>query len=648
MKSSPRGFRQRVVFLALAPAAVIAVALTAYFLMLRYGDVEKALQERGQSLVRQLAPAAEYGTFSGNRQELLRLLRAAARERDVVAATIFDTGGRPLASVGRPSRLDDVAGLPEGRQGQAGAAARETFHATIKQPAVPFEDPFAPSASAGTPEGTTLGHVVVELSRANLEANKRQILMVTLLTTVLVLVAALLLAHRLSRDVIEPVLALQDAVARVRGGELDVRIPPHRSGTLASLETGFNEMATALDAGHRRSANALAHSEEELARQLEITQTKKEEAERASHDKSRFFAAASHDLRQPLHALTLFVNELSGTATKSQRRLISQVVTAAGAMAELLDALLEVSRLDVAAVQPHRRPVPLGPLLETIADAHRQSATAKGLRLICRATSLWVDTDPHLLRRMVGNLLSNAVRYTTTGGILLGARVRGDHVRIDVWDTGVGVSADHLPSLFHEFYQVGNEERDSSKGLGLGLAIVARLGKMLDHPVNVRSTPDHGSVFSIRVPRSEPVSTSMTEPPAGWPFRSRIGVRTADVGLCNDICNMLDTWGYERMCACSDDELRQLLADATALIICDAASLRNISGEVAALEHPPATVMLGEVSEGGIPGLRIDGRISLPVRPARLRALLHHLLHEEDETGVLESESPAQRSRPRT
>jgi len=631
MKLKLWGIQRRAVFLALAPAAVIAVALTAYFLILRYDDVEAALQNRGQSLVRQLAPAAEYGAFSGNRNELLRLVQATVREPDVSAVAIYDIANRLLASAGKPSPLGDISKLPDGHQRIPGNHSVQVFQSAIKRPVLPFDDPFQAAATASVSEDKPLGLVVLELSRANLEARKQEILVVTLLTTVFVLAAALLLAYRLGRDITEPVLALEDAVARVRAGTPDVRIPPHRSGTLVSLETGFNEMAAALDVAHRRSANALAHSEAELARQLEIAQAKKEEAEHASEGKSRFLAAASHDLRQPLHALTLFATELSATAGKSNRRLASQIVTAAAAMAELLDALLEVSRLDLAAIQPQRRAVPLGPLLETIADAHRQSAKIKGLRLICRPSSLWVDTDPHLLRRMVGNLVANSVRYTNNGGVLLAARARGGEVRIDVWDTGVGIDADHLPYLFHEFYQVDNPERDAAKGLGLGLAIVARLGKILDHPVNVHSTPGHGSVFSVRVPRTAPESPVVMEPLVGLAFRARVAVRTDDINHCGDICNLLDAWGYARECACSDEELPQLLATEPAVLICDAVSLDKVAAYLGGLVQPPLIVVLGETSDKATPGLRIDGRLSLPPRPARLRALLHHLLLEEDE-----------------
>lgn len=630
MKTGTWGIQQRVIFLALAPAAVIAMALTAYFLIVRYADVEEALQNRGHALVRQLAPAAEYGAFSGNRADLLRQAQAAAREPDVVSVSIYDASGQLLASAGvAPRTVTDDPNRIE--RPTTDNDSVEIFQATINQPVLPFEDPFLATDSATAQSDKPLGRVVLELSRAALTARKREILGVTLLATLSVLATTLLLAHRLGRDIVEPVLALEDAVARIRAGSLDVRIPQHQSGTLVSLENGFNEMATALEASHRRSASALAHSEAELARQLAIARAKKEEAERASEAKSRFLAAASHDLRQPLHALTLFATELLSGMTKMRNlQLASQIVTAAGAMGELLNALLDVSRLDIAAVKPHRQPVALEPLLEMIADSHRQTARTKGLRLRHRPTALWVDSDPQLLRRMIGNLVANAVRYTEKGGVLIGARKHGQRVHIEVWDTGIGINQAQLPYVFHEFFQVGNPERDSSKGLGLGLSIVARLGEILDHPVTVSSKPGRGSVFSVSVPMTAPQQPS-TEPPPGLRFRPSILVQVRDSDRCGDICNLLDAWGYERHCARPDHDLAELLEDEPAAVICDRASLSEIAAHLPSRGTPPLLIALdGTGGDADAMTIPVDAQLSLPFRPARLRALLHHLLVEEE------------------
>lgn len=616
------GIRQRSIFLALAPPLVIALALTAYFLVVRYADVEQALQNRGKALVRQLAPAAEYGAFSGNRIELLRLAQSAAREPDVVRVSIYDAAGQLLASAGSPDYpgANNDAGIDH----HLPADDVELFQASINQPILPFEDPFQTAEPVRGQEGRTLGRAVVELSRSSLTLRKREMLLVTLLVTALILVSGLLLALRLSRDIIEPIVALQDAVAKIRAGFLEVRVSPHKSRTLVSLETGFNEMATALEANHRLSASALADSEAELARQLEIAKKKKEEAERASEAKSRFLAAASHDLRQPLHALTLFAADLASRLRRSQnRQLASQIVTATGAMGELLDALLDVSRLDIDAVLPHRQVLALEPVLETISESHHLTAKAKGLRLRHRPSALWVDSDPQLLRRMLGNLVANAVRYAEKGGVLIGARKRGNRVSIEIWDTGIGIDDAHMPYLFQEFYQVGNPERDSNKGLGLGLAIVARLAEMLDHPVKVRSRPGKGSYFSVSVPMASPAPLAPGDTPSTLAFRPRVIVRLEDMDDCREACNLLDAWGYERHCACSDEELPKLLDLEPAAVLCDSAGLSTIKVQLAGRSHRPLVVILGDDEES------VDAQLPLPLKPARLRALLHHLLDEQ-------------------
>lgn len=625
MNTKSWGIKKRVVFLALMPVATIAIALTAYFLVVRYGDVEAALRSRGESIVRQLAPAAEYGAFSGNRGDLLRLAQSASREPDVIAVTILDATYQPLATAGHATQPVDMAKISA--QDEVVDNAAEIFHAAIRKPDLAFDDPFQGGEAVISAPGRPIGHVVVELSRQALEARKREILLVTLLTTVAILTMSLLLAYRLGRDITEPVVALESAVGKVRAGLRDVRLQPHPSRTLVSLEDGFNEMAAALDAMHRRSSSALAHSEEELARQLEIAQAKQEEAERASEGKSRFLAAASHDLRQPLHALTLFATELSASTGEGNGDLAARIGTATAAMSELLDSLLEASRLDLGAISPHRQAVALGPLLATTAEAHRQTAMIKGLRVAYRPTSVRVDTDPHLLRRMLGNLIANAVRYAQHGRILIAARNRGANVRIEVWDTGIGIEHHHLPHIFHEFYQVDNPERDAAKGLGLGLAIVARLGELLDHRVDVSSRPGRGSVFSVTVPRATSTADGAhSEPP---PPRSRIAVRMADLAQCREIAQLLRGWGYEPQRACVDDELPGLLASRPAVLICDVACLDKVGTALRNMPHAPLLVLIGGSEKNPPMEPPIAGRLTMPPRPARLRALVHHLLHEQ-------------------
>jgi PAS domain S-box-containing protein len=247
----------------------------------------------------------------------------------------------------------------------------------------------------------------------------------------------------------------------------------------------------------------------------------KAEAERANLAKSKFLAAASHDLRQPVQSLVLFMSllkeRLDGSTGEPPAAVLDSMQQALGGRARqtgavkalgsmeqaldglrmLLDSLLDVSRLDAGLVVAHPAVVPLGPLLERLAAEYRPRVAAKGLRLRMVGTDAAVRTDPALLERILRNLLENSLRYTERGGILVGCRRHGDRLRLEVVDTGVGIAPEKIDEIFEEFYQGHNPERDRTKGLGLGLAVVRRLGRLLGHEIEVRSAPGRGSAFAI-------------------------------------------------------------------------------------------------------------------------------------------------------
>jgi len=228
------------------------------------------------------------------------------------------------------------------------------------------------------------------------------------------------------------------------------------------------------------------------------------DSERAGNAKSRFLAAASHDLRQPLQAMSMFVGALDHIETDEQSAgIIESIRKCLRNADELLDALLDVSRLDAGVFTPDPRDFAVADLLEILETAYQGTASEKGLRFRTVASDAIVHSDPAMLGRMIQNLVSNAIRYTGEGGVLVGCRRRGDKLRIEIWDTGIGIPEDQLELIFEEFYQVGNPERDRTRGLGLGLAIVRRQSRLLDVPVRVTSRIGKGSVFSVEVPLIE-------------------------------------------------------------------------------------------------------------------------------------------------
>jgi len=245
----------------------------------------------------------------------------------------------------------------------------------------------------------------------------------------------------------------------------------------------------------------------------------KEYAEAASRAKSQFLAVASHDLRQPIQALSLFVATLQAMAGRAQipgmevGHIAQRLQLALNGLGRLLNGLFDLSRLDSGTVEVARRPVEVAGLLAELGNAFAGPAGAKGLGFkVFAPHGPWVDTDPLVLARVLSNLAANAVRYTDTGRILVGCRPRGSMLEFQVWDTGIGIAEEERVRIFGEFYQVPNVERDREHGLGLGLAIVSRSVQLLGGHISVRSTPGKGSVFSVTLPRAAAPQAPATSP----------------------------------------------------------------------------------------------------------------------------------------
>lgn len=307
------------------------------------------------------------------------------------------------------------------------------------------------------------------------------------------LLAALALAHRM----VVPIQALSAGAARIGSGALDHRIAIDTGDELETLGAQFNDMAARMQVSY----STLERKVEERTHELQI----------ANLSKSRFLAAASHDLRQPLHALNLLVAHLRSEPDQAERaRLASRIDLAVANMNELFNALLDISKLDAGTLAPSISDFSISGLLDRIAATFGPAARAKGLHFAVVYSSGWVRSDPILLERILLNLVSNAARYTLEGGIVVGCRRIGDRLRVDVCDTGVGIPAEQQQIIFAEFYR-GITQSAPGEGLGLGLAIVDRLSSMLDHPIEVASTPGNGSRFSISLPTVSPQAPDLRQ-----------------------------------------------------------------------------------------------------------------------------------------
>ena len=311
---------------------------------------------------------------------------------------------------------------------------------------------------------------------------------------------------------------LEDMVARYQAAGEQGFATLHRLGLIALLLTLLALAAEAVVifrpmvrhvqrqfSDITRMTEELAEANETLEEQVRVRTAElhaaKEAAEQAHSAKSRFLAHASHDLKQPLQAISMFTSMLERQVqTPRGDALVRDLRAAQRSMHDLLNAILDISKLESGVVEPQPSEVPLAVLFDQMESEFEGLAADKGLRLRVVPTRLVVRSDPFLLERILRNLLANAVRYTETGGVLLGCRRRGGMVWIEVYDTGRGIAEPDRRRIFEEFVQLDRPDRDRSEGIGLGLAIVERLARLLDHRLDVQSEDGRGSVFSVGVP----------------------------------------------------------------------------------------------------------------------------------------------------
>ena len=371
---------------------------------------------------------------------------------------------------------------------------------------------------------------------------------------------------------------------------------------------------------------------------VEELRVQKAQAEQASAAKSKFLAAASHDLRQPLHALMLFTTALDEKARDpSLAPILEQIRTSASTMEELFNAILDISKLDANVVRPERSVFRLADVGDRLTNDFDPDARAKGLLLTNTLADVRVASDEPLLERILRNFLANAIRYTDEGSVVLRSVEADDTVRIDVVDTGLGIPADKQRVIFEEFQQLDNPERDRSKGLGLGLAIVARLAELLGHTIDVDSAPGRGSRFSVTVPRasSAPASAAYPDGAVQQPLIDVcVLVIDDEPAIRRGMQTLLETWGCEVLLAADADDALAQIADARlkpdALIVDyrlpgGHTGLEAIDSVYAALPtRPPALLVTGDIEAAELQAVAAGEHpvAHKPVPPANLRAFL--------------------------
>ena len=366
-------------------------------------------------------------------------------------------------------------------------------------------------------------------------------------------------------------------------------------------------------------------------------------AEQANQSKTRFLASASHDLLQPLNAARLFTSALAGKETDSETaELVDHIDSSLGAAEEIISTLLDISKLDAGALEPDISIFPVTDIMRHLANDFSAIAKDQGLELHVVPSSVWVRSDAKLLRRVIQNFLSNAIRYTPQGRILLGCRRLKGYIRIEVWDTGPGIPDDQVAHIFEEFrrFQQGRDK----KGLGLGLAIVERISSMLDHPINVRSAQGIGSMFAVTVPLAAPNHHRQIDETGTQTRRlsSLIGLQVLcidnDPAILQGMTALLSNWRCDVIAAQSLESARECLNNRRPDIILADYQLDDNRNGLDAMDT------LRKEIDPGIPGILITGYTApevredaikrgyqvlyKPIKPAGLRAMVNKLLKQ--------------------
>ena len=373
-------------------------------------------------------------------------------------------------------------------------------------------------------------------------------------------------------------------------------------------------------------------------------------AETANREKSRFLASASHDLRQPMQALVLFSEALQEVAKEQEtRHLAGQIGKSVGALVDMFDKLLDISKFDAGVVRVNRQNLKVQEVFDRLQADFTHLALAKDLELRVIKSSLVAYSDPHLLERVLRNLISNAIRYTNAGEITITCKNQDNKLLFEVRDTGIGITAENMEHIFEEYYQVANQHRDRLKGLGLGLAIVRRMESLLECRISVQSAPNLGSTFSFILPQG--TLEELEQPHAAHhPKHDLRGITVALVEDNDDIRQMATTLMKQWGCTVYNGELPQEVLRPMAaeglrpdILICDY-RLPNSLTAIDAIrllrelwpEEIPTLVLTGDTAALTLQTIKASGALLLhkPIAPARLRSIMYFALNTENSSNI--------------
>lgn len=568
---------QRLLLLALIPTALTALLLVSLLAQRQLRIIANLTNSTAEAIASQTAEIAAEPMASNNRHELDRISRAVSRLPHVARISFTMSDGETVAE--RQNIPDD-----------------------------PRTPPLRVARTVYDDAGHALGVLRLDIGQRTATAQQRAGVRIALLWLAVALLLAGLVSWRVARWIGRPLRKLAHAVNEFGRGNRSVAVAVTDDTEIGDLQRAFNAAALARQETLFEQQRRIEAATAELAH-------KNAELEAANVAKARFLAAATHDLRQPLYALTLISSTLAADeADPSRLERIARIQECAHSLDDLFSELLDLSRLETGSMQPEPKTIELDDVFKQVSLGFRTLAEQNDLRLIVRKTELCVHTDPTMLTRILGNLVSNALNYTEQGGVLVCARRRGQRVRIDVWDTGIGMDESVRQHVFDEFFRAdpGKQHRDHSGfGFGLGLSTVLKLTELLDTPIQLKSVPGRGSVFSFSVPLADgdhmPAPTTEADPRAATQVAGlRVLVVDDDATIRSAVTFLLAGWGCEVR---TGETLEQCLR------------------VTAAWQRPPDLVISDLRLRDGVSGLDVlralDGHYgSTPGRPAFARLLI--------------------------
>ena len=517
------GIQRRMLIIALLPATIIAVSLGIYFVVSQLNSLRESLEERGISIVRQLAPASEFGMFSGNEDQLTRLAASVLQESDVQSVRISDSVGLVHVQLGRLNttlpgfEFTDSVRQPVSMISKDGSVL--IFGAPIVQSTLAVDDyqERSPAAGSKKPVNPILGTVIVEMSLESTFNSQREIILRGAFYTLLGLVFTGLLAMRIGRAVTDPILEIAQGVQKLEKGKLDTYINTGATGEIKLLESGINSMAATLQGAQENlqdqihlATGELRNTLQELEQKNAELEIEREKAYEANQSKSQFLANMSHELRTPLNAIIgyseMLEEELSEVNDTKYVDDILKINSAGKHLLSLINDILDLSKIEAGKMNVFLESTEIASICEYTVATIRPLAERNNNRLVldCPSDIGEMYSDVTKIRQVLFNLLSNACKFTQHGEVTLSARREsgpdGDWIKFSVADTGIGMSENQMKNLFEAFSQADATISRDYGGTGLGLAICKRFTELMGGHLSANSKPGEGSIFLLQLP----------------------------------------------------------------------------------------------------------------------------------------------------